>query len=68
MQPAQPIEVLLLSTRSAARYLDVSNATLFRLARRGLLSPVRLGPCFTRWQKADLDAFVARASNAKADT
>lgn len=66
MQPAQPTEVLLLSTRNAARYLDVSNATLFRLARRGLLNPVRLGPYFTRWPKADLDAYVTRAAEGSA--
>ncbi|TAN03512.1 MAG: DNA-binding protein [Rhodanobacteraceae bacterium] len=66
MQPVQSTEVLLLTTRSAARYLGVSRATLFRFARRGALNPVRLGAHFTRWPKADLDALVARAAEGGA--
>ena len=63
MLPVPPFESLLLSTRAASAYLAVSRATLYRLARRGVLNPVRLGPHFTRWPRADLDAFVARATS-----
>lgn len=66
MPPVRPPESLLLSTRGAAAYLSISRATLFRLARRGVLNPVRLGPHFTRWPKADLDSFVARAAEGGA--
>lgn len=62
MPSAQSPEARLFTTRGAAAYLAVSKATLFRAARRGDLNPVRLGPHFTRWPKADLDAWVARSA------
>jgi len=52
----------LLTTPEAMRYVGASDDLLYDRARRGELHPVRLGPRCTRWDLADLDAWIARCA------
>ena len=58
----------LLTTAAARSYAAVSTSTLYRAARGGGLHPVRLGRRLTRWDKADLDAWIAQATTATEPT
>jgi len=65
--PAKPtLPARLLTTADAGRYAAISTKTLYRLARRGELHPIRLGVSMTRWDVADIDAWIDRAAAAGA--
>ncbi len=48
-----------LSNSAAAEYTGLSRHTLWRASRRGEISPIRVGTA-VRWDKADLDHFMAQ--------
>jgi excisionase family DNA binding protein len=63
----QPIEAAslpdaLLTTPTACAVLGLSEATLYRLAAAGKLTPVKLSTRCTRWRSADVRAFMAAQS------
>ncbi len=58
MTDGEPTQ-LLLAAPGAARVLDVSQRTLWRLVRRGDLEVVRLSPRIVRFRVADLAALGA---------
>ena len=55
-----PLRQRLLTTKQAHEYLQVSKTTLWRLAKRGLLRPVRVGGR-TQYDVKDLDRFIRRS-------
>jgi excisionase family DNA binding protein len=52
----------LLSASDAAKYLAISERTLFELTKTQKLPAVRIGRA-VRYDKSDLDAFIASAKN-----
>lgn len=50
----------LLTKKEVARFLKVSEATVYRMTRRGDLPAIRRGKRFTRIRKSDLLAFLER--------
>lgn len=52
-------EALLLSSRDAARLLAVSERTLYTLTQQGRIPCVRIGQRCIRYDRRDLEAFVA---------
>ena len=54
-----PLAQRLLTTKQACQYLQVSVTTLWRLTKRGELSPVRVGGR-TQFDVQDLDRFIRR--------
>jgi len=59
MNEAAPIAPLLYTVRESARALSLSEASVFRLLRRGELPAVKVGHSL-RLDPADLAAFVQR--------
>jgi excisionase family DNA binding protein len=57
----------LLSASDAAKYLAISERTLFELTKTQKLSAVRIGRA-VRYDKSDLDTFIASAKNWQAAT
>lgn len=60
----QPIEAAnlpaaLLTCPTVCSVLGLSEATLYRLAAAGKLTPVKLGKRCTRWRSSDVQAFMA---------
>lgn len=65
MRHTQPLEVArlphaLLTTPTACAILGISARTLYRLAARGELVPVKRGRRCTRWRSADVVGLAAR--------
>ena len=57
-QPKETSETTkLLTVAETGRLLAISRATLFRLARRGELKPIRIGGC-RRYHPSDITRFV----------
>ena len=48
-----------LSTFFAVEYTGLSRHTLWRAAKRGEISPIKVGAA-VRWDKADLDRFMVQ--------
>jgi excisionase family DNA binding protein len=51
-----------LSNSAAAEYVNLSRHTLWRAARRGEISPIKVGSA-TRWDRVDLDRFMSQRKN-----
>ena len=63
--PKRPVEggppPQLLSTRQAAKMLNVSARTILRMGGDGTIPPpIRVGPHFLRWRLADILALIER--------
>lgn len=55
-----------LSARAAAAHLSISRTMFDRLVKAGSLpQPIRLSKRLLRWDRVEIDAIVARASNSK---
>ena len=50
----------LLTIKEAARFLKVSEVTIYRLTREGELPVIRRGRRYTRFRKSDILAFLDR--------
>jgi excisionase family DNA binding protein len=63
MSATQPVATELLTAREVARCLSVSERTIWRWTKQGVLpAPVYPGGRSTRWRKADIRQFLDNLS------
>ena len=55
---------MLLTTKEACEYLNISRATLYKLIREGKLKPLKIGRS-TRFDRRDLDRFIESLKQAE---
>ncbi len=58
------MEKMLLTTKEACEYLNISRATLYKLIREGKLKPLKIGRS-TRFDRRDLDRFIESLKQAE---
>ena len=61
----QTIEPLLLTARQAARWLNISERTLYARTADGSIAVVRIGNRGIRYDPADLRRWIERAKNSE---
>ncbi len=59
--PAESLAPMLLTPRDAAKAMAICEKTLWNLAKRGELRPVRIGSRAVRYDLADLRRFIDAA-------
>lgn len=57
----------LLTRKEVAKWLKVTETTVYRLTRRGELPAIRAGKRFTRIRKSDVLKFLERHTEGKGD-
>lgn len=54
------MENQLLTTKEVAKFLRVSETTIYRLVKRGELPAIKRGKGYTRFRKSQIEAFLDR--------